>query len=213
MTEYQTDEEQIEQIKRWWSDNAKSIITGIVLGVGGLVGWNYYQSFTHTRAVASSEVYYTLESSIQNKNSAQIESALATLGEKYAATPYLGLGKLATAKMYVESGELDKAAANLRWVMENAKEQDSITLAKLRLAEVLNAQGDYDQALAMLDSGIPVAYTSLLEEYRGDAYVGKNQLKEARSAYDRAIIATPGKADFLQWKRDALDESAGVPVS
>ncbi len=205
MAEYNTtDEEQIEALKKWWFENGKSIIVGIVLGVGGLIGWTYYQSYTHNRAVASSEVYYQLESSIQSKAPAEMESALATLNEKYAATPYLALGKLAAAKMYVEAGELDKAEQSLRWVMGNAKEKDSVALAKLRLTEVLNAQGNYDQALTMLDSGIPDAYTSLLEEYRGDAYVGKNQLQEARSAYDRAILATPGKADFLRWKRDAL---------
>lgn len=213
MTDFNTtDEEQIAALKTWWSENWKSITTGIVLGVGGLVGWNFYQSYTLDRAVASSEVYYALESSIQSKAPAEVESALATLSDKYASTPYLALGKLATARMHAEAGELDKAEQNLRWVMENAKEKDSATLAKLRLTEVLNAQGNYDQALAMLDSGIPVAYTSLLEEYRGDSYVGKNQLSEARSAYDRAILATPGRADFLQWKRDALG-AEGAPSS
>ena len=42
--EYQTEEEQIEALKRWWKENGKSIIAGLVLGIGSIGGYRYWQA-------------------------------------------------------------------------------------------------------------------------------------------------------------------------
>ncbi|MEW8396328.1 MAG: tetratricopeptide repeat protein, partial [Candidatus Thiodiazotropha sp.] len=39
MSEYQTEEEQVEAIKRWWKENGTSVIAGLVIGLGGIFGW------------------------------------------------------------------------------------------------------------------------------------------------------------------------------
>lgn len=213
MTDFQTDEEQIAALKKWWSENAKAIISGIVLGVGGLLGWNYWQSYTHDRAVASSQVYYSLESSINSNDEAAIGSSLALLEEKYSATPYLELAKLLLAKQHVEAGKLDVAEGDLQWVIDNARTDNSRDIAKLRLSEVFIANNKFDKALSLLDSGIPASYTSLIEEYRGDAYAGNGSVDKARAAYDRALISSKDRVDFLRWKRDALGEPSGAETS
>ena len=42
MEHYETEEQQVEAIKRFWKENGTAIIVGAVLGLGGLWGWRYY---------------------------------------------------------------------------------------------------------------------------------------------------------------------------
>ena len=35
-----SEEEQVDKIKKWWDANGKQIIAGAVLGLAGVFGWN-----------------------------------------------------------------------------------------------------------------------------------------------------------------------------
>jgi predicted negative regulator of RcsB-dependent stress response len=48
----QSEKEQIEEMRQWWSENGRYVIGGIVIGAGLLFGWNSYQS---NKLVAQSE--------------------------------------------------------------------------------------------------------------------------------------------------------------
>ena len=41
--EYLTDEQQAEVVKRWLRQNGLFMVLGVVLGLGGLFGWNSWQ--------------------------------------------------------------------------------------------------------------------------------------------------------------------------
>ena len=36
-----SEEEQVDKLKKWWDSNGKQIIAGAVLGLAGIFGWNY----------------------------------------------------------------------------------------------------------------------------------------------------------------------------
>ena len=38
------EEQELNQLKEWWKDNGKTIIAAFILGVGGMLGWRYWQS-------------------------------------------------------------------------------------------------------------------------------------------------------------------------
>ena len=42
MSEYQTDEEKVEAIRKWWRENGTAVVAGLVLGLAGLIGWQYW---------------------------------------------------------------------------------------------------------------------------------------------------------------------------
>ncbi|AGH45899.1 TPR-like domain-containing protein [Paraglaciecola psychrophila 170] len=42
MEQYETEEQQVEAIKRFWKENGLSLVIGALLGLGGLLGWRYY---------------------------------------------------------------------------------------------------------------------------------------------------------------------------
>ena len=54
MNEYVTDDEQVERIKKWWSDNGSSVVAGLVIGIGGLMGWRYWVDYKDNQAAEAS---------------------------------------------------------------------------------------------------------------------------------------------------------------
>jgi predicted negative regulator of RcsB-dependent stress response len=63
---YNTEDEQVEAIKKWLKDNGKSAIFGIVLGFSAIFGWRAWQSHEVEQAETASEIYQsTLVAMIQ----------------------------------------------------------------------------------------------------------------------------------------------------
>ena len=60
MDAYRTEEEQVEAIKRWWSENGKGVIAAVVIGVLGSVGWQSWQDRQVSQAEAASGIYQEL---------------------------------------------------------------------------------------------------------------------------------------------------------
>lgn len=203
MAEYATDEEQVEAIKKWWAENGYYLIGGIVLGLGLLIGWNYYKNYRITQGEAASAVYSQLVGSAATGQDGAAKFT-SQLDAEYGGTPYVALGHLQVAKAAVDGGDLDLAAQSLRAAIEQGQDLNLVDVARLRLARVLLAKGDVEGALAESNKVTSPSYLSLREEVRGDAFVASGKTSEAREAYDKALLSAGGRAEFLQLKRDNL---------
>lgn len=203
MAEYATDEEQVEALKKWWSENGYYLIGGIVLGLGLLIGWNYYKTYKVSQGESASAVYAQLTGNVADEKGENAQ-LVSQLDADYASTPYAALGHLQSAKAAVESDDLDAAAKDLKAVVEQGGELHLVDIARLRLARVLLSGGDADAALAEVGKVTSPSYLSLREEIRGDALVASGKVDEARQAYDKALLSAGGRAEFLQLKRDNL---------
>src|SRR5881396_3081819 len=73
-----------------------------------------------------------------------------------------------------------------RWY-EHSPAEDFRDLARLRLAAVLVDEKAYDEALKLLDAPHAPAYDAQYAALKGDVLVAKNQLAEARAAYQAAL--------------------------
>lgn len=213
MAHYETEEERIEAIRKWWKDNGTSILAGAVLGIGGLLGWKAWVSYQHGRAEAASAHYAGLRQAAQAGSLEQATRELAMLQADYAATPYAALGALELARLKAEAGDLEGAAEQLRWALEHGDQEALRHTARLRLARVLVAQGHSDEALALLTEPLPEVYTSLVEEIKGDALAAKGELEKARAAYNLAILSARGDTEFLRMKLDDLGSPESEPSS
>jgi len=120
---------------------------------------------------------------------------------------------LAEARIYVQNGQLDKAAENLRNVMEHTSDAPLALAARLRLARVQLAQNKPDDARATLDAQKdPGAFKGRYHEARGDILLSKGDkagaLTEYKAAVDGADRGTLD-GDLLQLK--IKDLSGEVP--
>ncbi len=57
---YDTEEEQVEALKRWWKENSTSTIVGLVMGIVIILGWNYWQDHKKEQAAQASLTYAQL---------------------------------------------------------------------------------------------------------------------------------------------------------
>lgn len=194
-----TDEEKAEELKQWWKENGASVFVGIALAIGGMFGWQQWQEYQKVQAEGASRLYAQLDD--ESKDSHKI---LEKLGKDYSGTPYNDLAALKVAKKECVSGKPEVCISLLRQASTSSQEDIAI-IAKLRLARALISSGKADEAKSIIEQPFPAAYTSLIDEIKGDIYFSKNEYDKAREAYDRAILSSAGEnVEFLKMKRDDL---------
>lgn len=203
-----TEDEQLEALKKWWSENGVSIVAGIVIGIGTIFGWRGWQAHQQAQAEAASLLYAeTIVNIRQGRNTAAREAAGQLLND-YTSTGYAAFAALMLARLNVEENNLDAALEHLQWVLENADQEELKHLARIRMARVHLARQEPEQALAVLDVPSPGEFTAMYEELKGDAYVQLNQIEQARTAYQLALTESGSPAvdntSYLQMKLDEI---------
>ena len=56
---YENEHDQVDAVKRFFAENGKALVVGVILGVGALVGWRYWNNHQADSARGSS-LNYTL---------------------------------------------------------------------------------------------------------------------------------------------------------
>jgi len=189
--------EQMERAKNWLKINGIWIIAGIALGAGGLGGWRWYQDRRDAQAETASARYEELVDAFSRRDTVRGTTLLDELNREYGWTPYAALGTLIAARVQVDANELDKAAAGLKNVMENAKDDEIKMIARLRLARVQAAQGKYDDALATLKVEGGGEFAPRIADTRGDVLLAKGDRDGALREYLAARnTENNGRVDF-----------------
>lgn len=189
---YQTEEEQIEAIKRWWKENGKSTLLGIALAIGGVFGWKGWQEQQQDASYSASSAYQGLLAVVDNNQQPLTDEQISTanhladiLKNDFSSSAYAQFAALYKAQLAVKANDLDTAEAELRWVLLQGPAAEVKAQTHLRLARVLLAKQQYDQALSELTAEA-LAYKPLYLELKGDIYVAKGDVSAARDAYQQA---------------------------
>ncbi len=209
MNEYETEEQQVEALKKWWKENSTSLIIGLFVGVSGLFGWRYYVDQNNFHATQASDLYMqVMQSAALNTVDDRIIDINNKLINEFSDTPYAALSSLALAKSEYEKGNVDAATAQLEIAVKHASNDVIKQIANLRLAKVYIEQSKYDEALALLSLSHAAAYDAQYEELKGDLYLAKGDVALARAAYDKAIDLQGAAASrWLKLKRQNLGAS------
>lgn len=204
-----TEEETLAQIKDWWQRNGKPLLTGGVLALVLVFGWQYWQKQQLNQAQTASAVYQQLldvSLDASRTDAAEVARLGNLLKKDFAGTHYAQYGSLFVAKVAVEEDRLDEAAAELRTVVDKPADGTLAELARQRLARVLAAQDKADEALKLLDGEADKAFVASREELRGDLLVQLGREDEAHAAYSKAKESLSEEAAIggLQLKLDDL---------
>jgi predicted negative regulator of RcsB-dependent stress response len=183
------DAEQLERAKSWFKANGFWILAGIALGVGLLGGWRWYQEHRTNQAEIASTRYQEMLDAFQRADRTRGLAIVDELNREYSWTPYAALATLVAARSEVDNNELDKAAAGLKSVMENAPDPEVRMIGRMRLARVQAAQGKYDDALATLRVDDPGEFAPRLADTRGDVLLAKGDRAGALKEYLAARAA------------------------
>ena len=209
MEEFESEDQQIAAIKKWWKENGASLLLGLGIGVGALLGWREYLAYQTNHSAEASDLYQAVQTQVSNNRLDDAHISKADLiRNDFSDTPYAALVSMSQAKYEYEHGEIESALMHLRWASDNSTEADVQHVAKLRLARILIAQKKYDEAETILLASHPAGFTAGYEELKGDLYLAKGEIAQARVAYDKAINAAGGGASrWLRLKRQDLGSS------
>lgn len=214
--DYLSDREQEEALRNWWRENWRWILGGVVLGVGGLVGYWQWQDYRDTRALGAAKIYGEFRSAVESRNVDQAERLLADLADSHSGSAYTQQSRLALAKVRVDEGQFDEALTLLRAVIDSADDEELAQIAQLRAARLLIQQDKADEALAMLDAEKAGAFAAQVREVRGDALAAKNDNEAARAEYAAALAANADAQidrTMLELKLQEVGGDASTPPS
>ena len=114
MDEFLTDEQQADRARNWLKTNGVFIAAGVVLGLGGLFGWQQWQSYQERVAGEASVIWEQLRGAVEGERFNEVTETLTLLEKDYARTPYLDQARLLIAKMEIDRNAPDEAIAQLR---------------------------------------------------------------------------------------------------
>jgi predicted negative regulator of RcsB-dependent stress response len=185
--DYLSDREQEEALRAWWRENRAWILGGIVLGLGLLAGYQYWQSYVARRADEAGKLHTQFQDAMTRRDADQAAKLLQDLAKDHEGSAYTQQGRLQLAKARVDAGKYEEALPFLQAVMDTSKDKQLAEVARIRSARIQAQLGKYDEALKLLDVESAGAFASQVREARGDIYVTKGDQENARAEYAAAL--------------------------
>ena len=102
----ETEEQQIEELKRWWSEHGRTVIAGIVLGLGTVIGWTSWQNYQEGEAEALSARYASIETAAEAKQYEQVRTETDQLIAEHPQSAYAALSALIGANAAYSNEDL-----------------------------------------------------------------------------------------------------------
>ncbi|MDY7563628.1 tetratricopeptide repeat protein [Pseudomonas sp. RTC3] len=205
-----TEDEELAVMKDWWQRNGKPLVTGGLLALIVVFGWQAWHRYQGNQSQGASMLYQQLlETALTpsgQPDTARVADIAGKLKSEFGGSAYAQYGSLFVAKVAVDTGKLDDAAAELNAITAKPFNDTLGEIARQRLARVLAAQNKTDEALKLLDGDADKAFLASREELKGDLLVQLGRADEAHAAYQKAKSALSEEAAVggLQMKLDDL---------
>lgn len=208
MDVFTTEEQQLENLKKWWRANGTSVLVGALLGIAAIAGWKFYQSHKLTRALAASDAFEAVIKLADDADKrVEFKQQTEALVSGHQGTVYAQFGQLYLAREAVRDNDLARAASLLQTVADKPLHDAIGHVATLRLARVKLAQGEAEAALKLVDVSKDKvgAYAGAYALVRGDVLTALNRGAEANAAYQEATAegSTVAQDPALTLKLDA----------
>ena len=210
MSDYLSDEEQVERLKSWWSENGTFLLASVLVAVLGIAGWNYYGSYREDTGERSSEVLRQYLDSDWD----QREGFLAAVAQEHSGSTAHVLILLDQAKKKFSNGEIYEAEKLLEGALEASDEVLLKDISLIRLAKVQYELEKSEEALAALEKVKTNGFLSWALELKGDIHTSRREIELAHQSYERAVDELEEGVDrpLLKLKLDNASPYKGTYV-
>lgn len=215
---YNTDEEQIEALKKWWKENGKSTVLGILIALAVVFGWHSWQKQQAQKLAMASSVFDNLvvaananQGDMDDAQMATAEHLADTLLTEFSDTAYAEFARLYKAQFAVKAKDYTGAAEQLSLLIDNSKEEPLVEQAQFRLAKVRFAEEKYAATLELLSAHNDAASLEL----KGDVALAQGDTQKALATYEQAqekLAADSQQSALLTMKIQHLRSVLNNPV-
>lgn len=183
-------QEQLDAIKGFWSENKKwlvPLVALLLIAASSFNGWNWWQN---RQAVKASEALTAMEGALGEQSLEKARAAYKALASDFRSSTQAALGGLQMAKALAVAGELAEARTVLQQVVDHSAPEFA-WMARIRLAGVMLDENNAKAALDALGGKPPKELAALVEDRKGDAHAALGNKEEARSAWKAAADGLP----------------------
>ena len=184
MSEYLTEQEQIELIKKYWATYKRAILAGVFIS---LIGWFSYHAWYSYR-LKTNELSSTSYQTVLDKFLAGSWSNINI--DDIKNKTYLQYWKLVDIAHLVNQGDVNAAIQGLTGTA-SAKDHGDASLdimTSLRLARLYYDDEQFDKVVSVIDGIVNCnQFQSECFEIKGDALRKLNDSSGAKTAYDAAL--------------------------
>lgn len=207
METYVSEQEQVEQLRRWWKSNGQALVLGLALGLGGLAAYRYWDASRDSQAMNASINYEAMVQMTAAQKLDDAASAGRTIIEAYPDTLYARLSGLLLAKIAVQKHDYEAAKKELQALLAADGKGEIADIARTRLARLLLAEGKAEEAGKLLAQVPTRGAMDASLELRGDVAAARGDQATARKLYAEALAGADKlglDSDTLQLKLDNL---------
>jgi len=212
-----SDEEQLDSLKSFFKKYGSAMVTGVLIALIAFFGWEYWQKKTLAENQnETAKVQQLMDDAKAVGGDPKASAALITSADKIVKDNPDSVqaiqAQIVMAKLAFDKNDYATAERELKKV-ENSKLKDAglLQVVKLKLADTQLAQKKFDEALKTLSVVDEPTFKASAEELKGDIYVAKNDIDNAKKSYQaawNAVVERKQERQILQIKL----ESVGVLV-
>ena len=183
-----TDEETVELIREWLQQYGLTIIIGLVIGLGAIGGYRYWQSSQEAQSANESTQLDTLLQALEKND---LKAAVAPYDSLLKAGGDISaLASLNMAAAYQKAGQKEEALTALKLA---AASPDKLVAqsALWQQAQYQIDNNEYDAALQTVDGLKDSAYAAQAAALQGIILEKQNKLPEALQALQRSQELAP----------------------
>jgi len=212
-----TEEEQLDRLKSSFKKYGSTVVSGVLIVLIAFFGWQYWQKKNvaeeQTQTAKLQQLMDQASSVGQDPNAFGLLAASADQIVKADPNSVQALqAQMVMAKVAYDKADYATAERELNKVANSKiKDEGLLSVVRIGLADSQLAQKKYDEALKTLSTVTESAFTATVDEARGDVYVAKNDIENAKKSYQSAwntLVERKQERQILQIKL----ESVGVLV-
>lgn len=212
-----TDEEQLDGFKSFLKKYGSALVSGVLIALIAFFGWEYWKKKELAEdQIQTAKVQLLVDDARAAATDPKAVTNLAAAADKIVKedpdSVHALQAQMIMAKHAFDQKDYAKAERELKKIENSQLKDDGLKqIVKISLADAQLAQKKYDEALKSLSTVDLPAFKATVEEARGDIYVAKNDIKNAKKAYQSAwniLLETKQERQILQIKL----ESVGVLV-
>jgi predicted negative regulator of RcsB-dependent stress response len=209
------EQEQLDQIKHFWSQYGNLITGLLVLVLGVFAAWNGYQYWQKRTAAQASVMFEEVEKAIRVGDLPLAQRAVGDMQQRFPSTVYAQQSGLALASLAQQKEQSDVVRSALAWVAASSGDAGYAAVGRLRLAGALIDSKSYEDAQKVLLETFPPAFGALVADRKGDLWAAQGKSAEAISEYRKAWTGMESRADYrrlISVKLAALGAGETAPL-
>lgn len=204
------EQEQLDQLKHFWKQYGNPITWLLIVVLGSVAGWNFYQYWQRSQASQAAVMFDELGRAAAAGDSAKLDRVFGDMKERFGSTVYSQQAGLIAAKQYYSAKSIDSAVGALTWVADQSTDAGYQAIARLRLADILAEKKSTDEALKVLSGSFPVGFEALVADRKADILLIQGKNKEATVEYQKAFNSFGDRTEYrrlVEIKLNALGVS------